>query len=96
MANSDKPLPSLDELQRKIDSVHPKSHGDNQEKPTPAQTGTAMRAGMDLLAGVGVGGVIGYYADKAFDTSPILFIVFFFLGFAAGVKNIMRNMNKVD
>ncbi len=93
---ADKPLPSLDELQRKIDATHPESRENSESNPTPAQTGTAMRAGMDLLAGVGVGGIIGYYADKAFDTSPILFIVFFFLGFGAGVRNITRNMNKVD
>ena len=86
---SDKPLPSLEELQRKIDTSKPES--DEEQKAGPSPIGNAMRYGTELLAGVGVGGFLGYWIDDAAGTSPLFFILFFFLGFAAGVRNILRN-----
>lgn len=97
MTKSNKPLPSLDELQRKIDKSKPE--GDEEESSTAAtrqsaktQSARAMRAGTDILAGSGVGCVMGYYLDEALGTLPFFFILLFFLGFAAGVRNIMRNV----
>lgn len=83
--------PPLDTLRRKIDEAIPKGADESQSSALRAQTGNAMRAGTDLLAGVGVGGVMGYLLDQAAGTSPVLLIVFFFLGFAAGVRNIIRS-----
>jgi ATP synthase protein I len=92
--DTEKKPPSLDALQREIEAATPK--GDEEKNASYASSiSKAMRLGTDLFAGVGVGGVIGYFADDAFGTSPILFIVFFFVGFAAGVRNIIRNATKV-
>ena len=96
MNKFDKPLPSLDALQRKIDKVKPESENEPSAESTSSSLGKAMRLGTDLLAGVGIGGVLGYFIDRTFDTSPIFLIVFFFLGFAAGVRNILRNGDKVE
>ena len=93
MADPKDPLPSLDELQRKIDAIKPES--ETAEQGSGAAYSKGMRMGIDLLAGSVVGLVIGYYTDKAFDSAPIFLIVFFFLGFAAGVRNILRNVDKV-
>jgi ATP synthase protein I len=95
MAKSGKDLPSLDELQKKIDAA-PGRDGNQESESYVAnrEIGQAMRLGTELLAGVGVGGVIGYFLDKVAGTSPILFILFFFLGFAAGLRNIMRSVSK--
>lgn len=84
----------LDELQRRIDAIKPESETADREN-TGAQYSKGMRMGIDLLAGSVVGLVIGYYVDKALDTAPIFLIVFFFLGFAAGMRNILRNVDKV-
>ena len=43
-----------------------------------------------LIAGVLVGAVIGWGIDRLFSTSPWGLIVFFLLGFTAGVINVMR------
>jgi ATP synthase protein I len=43
-----------------------------------------------LVAGVVVGAVIGWGFDRLLSTSPWGLIVFFLLGFAAGVVNLMR------
>ncbi len=91
MVSPDDKLPSLEDLQHKIDEAKPEG---DEEKPVSGDIGTAMRLGTELMAGVGVGGVIGYVIDSVFDTLPIFFILFFFLGFAAGVRNITRGMSK--
>lgn len=95
MTQSKDPLPSLDALQKKIDKNKPEGDKDSPDAAA-AETGKAMNLATELMAGVGVGGVIGYFVDRAFETSPIFFILFFFLGFAAGIRNLMRRFNKGD
>jgi ATP synthase protein I len=43
-----------------------------------------------LVAGVVVGAVIGWGFDRLLSTSPFGLIVFFLLGFVAGVVNLVR------
>jgi len=76
--------------------------GQHQASPTPdraappsaASNASAMARGFrlssELVAGVLVGGFIGWALDKALGISPWCFIVFLLLGFAAGVLNVMR------
>jgi ATP synthase protein I len=56
-----------------------------------AAMGRAMRLSAELVAGVVVGGAIGWYLDKWLgNQKPWLFILFFLLGAAAGMLNIIR------
>lgn len=50
-----------------------------------------MRVSAELVGGVVVGVGIGWFVDRAFGTSPWGLIVFFLLGFAAGVLNVVRS-----
>src|SRR3954454_19465817 len=50
-----------------------------------------LRLSSELIAGVVVGAVIGWGLDRLLSTSPWGLIVFFLLGFAAGVVNVMRS-----
>jgi ATP synthase protein I len=50
-----------------------------------------FRLSSELIAGVGVGAVLGWGFDRLLSTSPFGFIVFFLLGFAAGVLNVIRS-----
>ena len=50
-----------------------------------------FRLSSELIAGVVVGAVIGWGFDRLLSTSPWGLIVFFLLGFAAGVVNVMRS-----
>ena len=50
-----------------------------------------FRLSSELIAGVVVGAVIGWVFDRLLSTSPWGLIVFFLLGFAAGVINVMRS-----
>ena len=51
----------------------------------------ALRASSEFVAGVIVGGGIGWMVDKGLGTSPWGLIVFLMLGFAAGIYNVMRS-----
>jgi ATP synthase protein I len=50
----------------------------------------ALRLSSEFVAGVVVGGGLGWMIDRIFDTSPWGLIVCFLLGFLAGVLNVMR------
>ena len=61
--------------------------------------GNAFKLGTELVAAVVVGTIIGFILDNWFGTKPVLIIIFFFIGFAAGILNVVRtakNMQKND
>ena len=58
--------------------------------------GSAFKLGTELVAAVAVGTIIGFILDTLFDTKPWLIIVFFFLGAAAGMLNVIRAANRMQ
>ena len=58
--------------------------------------GSAFKLGTELVAAVAVGTIIGFILDSWFDTKPWLIIVFFFLGAAAGMLNVVRTANRMQ
>ena len=52
--------------------------------------GQALKLATELVAGVAVGGFIGWVLDRLSGTAPILMVVFLVLGGAAGILNVMR------
>jgi ATP synthase protein I len=52
-----------------------------------------LRLSSELIAGILVGAVLGWGFDRLLSTSPFGFIVFFLLGFAAGVVNVVRSVS---
>ncbi len=58
--------------------------------------GRAMRLGTDLVAGVAVGGLIGFWLDRWLGTNPVCFILFFLLGTAAGFLNVFRTAKEMQ
>ena len=58
--------------------------------------GGAFKLGTELVAAVAVGTIIGFILDNWFDTKPWLIIIFFFLGAAAGMLNVIRTANRMQ
>ena len=58
--------------------------------------GSAFKLGTELVAAVAVGTIIGFILDSWFDTKPWLIIIFFFLGAAAGMMNVIRTANRMQ
>jgi ATP synthase protein I len=50
-----------------------------------------FRISSELIASVVVGAVVGWGIDRLLSTSPFGLIVFFLLGFVAGVVNVVRS-----
>jgi ATP synthase protein I len=62
-------------------------------RPNTDASGLArgLRLSTELVAGVVVGGLIGWFLDRWLGISPWGFIVFVLLGFAGGMLNLMRS-----
>ena len=58
--------------------------------------GSAFKLGTELVAAVAVGTIIGFILDSWFDTKPWLIIIFFFLGTAAGILNVIKTANRMQ
>jgi len=64
--------------------------GSRSNAANSSALGKAMRISTELLGGVLVGAGLGWMLDKALGTWPAFFIIFFLLGSAAGMINIVR------
>ena len=58
--------------------------------------GSAFKLGTELVAAVVVGTIIGFILDTWFDTKPWLIIIFFFVGSAAGILNIVKTAKRMQ
>ena len=69
---------------------------ENSNEKRGSFLGNAFKLGTELVAAVAVGTIIGFILDSWFDTKPWLLVIFFFLGAAAGMLNIIRVANKMQ
>jgi ATP synthase protein I len=51
---------------------------------------------IELVSGLGIGFGIGYGLDSLFGTMPIFLVLFIFLGFAAGVRTMLRTAQEIQ
>ena len=58
--------------------------------------GNAFKLGTELVAAVAVGSIIGFILDNWFGTKPLLIILFFLLGSAAGIYNVIKAAKKMQ
>jgi ATP synthase protein I len=88
----------LRNLDRKLDLRRASGHADEAsvEEPSSRRYGLALRLGADFVAGVVVGGAIGWGVDRLFGTSPWGLIVFVLLGFAAGILTVLRSARLIE
>jgi len=94
-----------DNIRRRLDSLGEKlaeakdRHGLTPGLPPPshgAALGQALRLGIELVAGVAVGGLMGWALDQVFGTAPLLMVVFLGLGAAAGILNVVRTAKRMQ
>jgi len=58
--------------------------------------GNAFKLGTELVAAVAVGSIIGFILDNWFGTKPLLIILFFLFGSAAGIYNVIKAAKKMQ
>lgn len=100
--NSEDDHRDLDELGEKLREVQSKretksgiSRPDNDEMPNSG-LGIGLRIGTELIVAVMMGIGIGWFFDRTFGTQPWGLLVFFILGMASGVLNVIRVANKLN
>ena len=52
--------------------------------------GALSAVGFMFVVAVVIGAAFGYFLDSWFGSSPSFFLIFFFLGLAAGIRNVYR------
>ena len=65
-----------------------------QDHHSMAQVGWRMV--IELVSGLGIGAAMGYGLDVLFGTLPLFLVVMTLLGFAAGVKTMMRSARELQ
>jgi ATP synthase protein I len=90
----------LTDLGKRLDDFQTKQAA-GVARQAPSQSQIGLRFATELFAGVVGGGGIGWGLDWlcghfGFHTRPVLMIVFFVLGTAAGIRNVMRAANEIN
>jgi ATP synthase protein I len=78
-----------------------KSERAEADKPSVAYQGArdyskGFRLATEFVAGVLVGGLLGYGLDYMLGTLPLFLIILLLLGFGAGILNMARAANRVS
>ena len=68
------------------------SNNDNEK----SSFGKAFQLSTELVSAVLIATIIGFILDNWFDTKPWLIIIFFFIGVAAGIMNVIRSAKKMQ
>lgn len=93
--------PELPELKRRLGKVRDRRAGEIRKASSrsnggASDIGVGVKVAVDLVAGVGFGGGIGWSLDWWLGTKPWLLVVFLMLGFAAGLLNVVRTANQAS
>jgi len=91
-----KPDPALSSLDDRLKKARAQTEDETAPVVKSSSYGTAMRIGVELVVGVVIGLLIGRLLDSWLDTSPLMMIIFLFVGFAAGVNNVIREHSRMQ
>ena len=61
-----------------------------------SKLGIAFKMSTEMVAAVVVGTIIGFILDNWFGTKPWLILIFFFVGVAAGILNVVKSAKKMQ
>jgi ATP synthase protein I len=100
MTEGDPPLQSKDfaaRLRALRERVRPADDGEGPGRGAPqTPAGWVFRLSVELVVGLVVGGGIGWLLDRWLGTSPLLLILFFLVGAAAGMYNVVRAAREIN
>jgi ATP synthase protein I len=86
----------LDALSRRIDAVKGAEAPVSKVEEHHSQVQAGWRMVTELVTGLLIGFGMGYGIDALFGTLPIFLVTFTLLGFAAGVRVMMRTAAEIQ
>ncbi len=86
-------LRQLEDRIAKAKGIAPKG---SANRPAYSQAQHAWRMVIELVSGLLIGFAIGYGLDRLFGTMPVLMVIFTLLGFAAGVRVMIRTAQELQ
>ena len=84
------------QLEDKIANAKAAHRPQSQIEDHHSQAHAGWRMVTELVAGLLIGFCIGYVLDSLFETLPIFLVLFVLLGFAAGVKTMLRSAQDIQ
>ena len=88
--------PSLKDLRGRLEAARSRQEekrgasGRGESPVAGSGLGFGLRIAVDLLAGLAIGVGLGLVLDNWLDSTPLMMVVFLFLGAAAGMLNVYR------
>lgn len=82
-------MDSIERLAEKIDNYNSKKQISSKKKKKKSRF---LLASVEIFSGTMVGGILGYFADKIFNTGPIILLVCIILGIISSFYNIYKIM----
>ena len=79
------------QLEDKIENAKAAQQPQSKVEDHHSQAHAGWRMVTELVAGLLIGFCIGYGLDSLFGTLPMFLVMFVLLGFAAGVKTMLRS-----
>ncbi|MEZ5734090.1 MAG: AtpZ/AtpI family protein [Paracoccaceae bacterium] len=94
---SDEPDPErLRALDKRIAEVKQATAPKPPKEEHYSAASQGWRMVIELVSGLGIGFGIGYGLDALFGTLPLFLVLFILLGFAAGVKTMLRTAREIQ
>jgi len=88
--------PKQESFEKRLSRAREEAQDEWQEEVPASPMGIAFKMGMELVVGSGVGAFIGYWFDKWIGTTPLFLVVLLILGFASGVRNVIRDAQRLQ
>lgn len=89
---------ALDDFDKRLKALDEQldRHEETRKREVEAENsrsgyGKAMKMSSEFISAILVGAGIGYLIDTLAGTTPWAMIIFFLLGFVAGVRNVLRS-----
>jgi ATP synthase protein I len=86
----------LKRLEDRIEAARGPKPADARSRSRAEASALGWRMVTELLAGMLLGLAIGYGLDSLLGTLPVFLVVFALLGFAAGVRTMLRSVGEVQ
>ena len=86
----------LRKLEQRIAAAKGAAPQPPEDQPAYSRAQHAWRMVIEMVSGLLIGFGIGYGLDRLFGTTPVLMVIFSLLGFAAGVKVMLRTAQELQ